>query len=212
MRVPVLAGLLATSLWSPSASGAQEPPIAPVPPTVVDDGPTETGVVSGRPHPESATEAGSRPVFQLPFRWDELWQAGSPHGTNHSALDFGPRRIGGNDDVVAAAAGTVQRVTCSGGSYPRVDHGNGWVSFYYHAINVNWSLVGRRVWPEPGWPMPARPPRAGGVRRSRTCTSPSSTTADPSPQTACRWAATPSTPPVPTTTGTGPRTATGRPW
>ena len=47
--------------------------------------------------------------------------------------------------MVAAAAGTVQRVTCSGGSYPRVDHGNGWVSHYYHVINVNWSLVGHRV-------------------------------------------------------------------
>ena len=116
-----------------------------MPPTVVDDGPTETGVVSGRPDPESATEAGARPIFQLPFRWDVLWQAGSPHENGHSALDFGPRRIGGNDDVVAAAAGTVQRVTCSGGSYPRVDHGNGWVSHYYHVINVNWSLVGHRV-------------------------------------------------------------------
>ena len=141
----MLAGLAATVLWSPSATGAQEAPTAPGPPTVVDDGPTETGEVSGRPHPESAPEAAGRPVFQLPFRWDELWQAGSPHEANDSALDFGPRRIGGNDDVVAAAAGTVQRVTCSGGSYPRVDHGNGWVSLYYHVINVNWSLVGHRV-------------------------------------------------------------------
>ena len=148
---PVLAGLLATSLWSPSASGAQEAPVAPVSPTVVDDGPTETGVVSGRPYPKSATEAGARPVFQLPFRWDELWQAGSPHATNHSALDFGPRRIGGIDDVVAAAAGTVQRVTCTGGSYPRVDHGSGWVSFYYHAITVNWSRGGHGVLAATRW-------------------------------------------------------------
>ncbi len=145
LRIPVLAGLLATSFWSPPATAAQEAPRAPVPPTVVDDGPTETGVVSGRPHPESAPEAAARPVFQLPFRWDQTWQAGSPHGDNNSALDFGPRRTGGIDDVVASAFGTMQRVTCSGGSYPRVDHGNGWVSHYYHVVNVNWSLVGRRV-------------------------------------------------------------------
>jgi hypothetical protein len=144
-RAAVLVGLLAASLWSTPPTAAQEAPTAQ-PSTVVDDGPTEVGVVTGRPDPESATEAGERPRFQLPFRWDELWQAGSPHGDNGSALDFGPRHIpGADDDVVAAAAGTVQRVTCSGGSYPRIDHGNGWVSHYYHVVNVNWSLVGRRV-------------------------------------------------------------------
>ena len=145
MRGAVLGGLLVTSLWASSATAAQEPPDGPGPVVVVDDGPTEQGVVTGAPHPGSATEAGARPIFQLPFRWDQQWQAGSPHSTGHSALDFGPRRTGGIDDVVAAAAGTVQRVTCSGGSYPRVDHGNGWVSHYYHVVNVNWSLVGHRV-------------------------------------------------------------------
>src|SRR5215204_1349711 len=112
-RALMLAGLLSTSLWWPTASEAQE---APRPTVVEDDGPTEVGVVTGRPEPESATESGSRPVFQLPFRWDETWQAGSPHAENNSALDFGPERgSGANDDVVASAAGTVQRVTCSGG-------------------------------------------------------------------------------------------------
>ena len=145
MRGALVAGLLVTTLWSPAATEAQQASDRPGPAAIPDDGPTERGVVIGAPHPEAATEAGTRPVFQLPFRWDEQWQAGSPHSTGNSALDFGPRRTGGNDDVVAAAAGTVQRVRCSGGSYPRVDHGRGWVSHYYHVVNVNWSLVGRRV-------------------------------------------------------------------
>jgi murein DD-endopeptidase MepM/ murein hydrolase activator NlpD len=144
-RILVLSVLLAAALWSPPAAAAPETsgPLRPV--VVTDDGPTEEGRVTGRPHPESLTEHGARPVFQLPFRWDQIWQAGSPHGVNNAALDFGPRRVGGIDDVVAAAAGTVQRVTCSAGSYPQVDHGNGWVTRYYHVVNVNWTLVGRRV-------------------------------------------------------------------
>jgi len=136
-RGVLVVGLVAAVLWPTSGSAASA--------QVVDDDPTETGVVIGRPHPESGAEHGGRPVFQLPFRWDETWQAGSPHADGDSALDFGPRRTGGNDDVVASAAGTVQRVRCSGGSYPRIDHGNGWVSHYYHVVNVNWGLVGRRV-------------------------------------------------------------------
>ncbi len=138
----VLVALLAASLWAPAAATAA--PTAPAP-VVDDDGPTEVGVVTGRPEPESTTEAGGRPFFQLPFRWDQTWQAGSPHAEAWSALDFGPRHVPGDDDVVASAAGTVQRVTCSGGSYPRIDHGNGWVSHYYHVVNVNWSLVGHHV-------------------------------------------------------------------
>src|SRR5262245_41048761 len=126
-RILVLVALVAAPLWATTV-GAQE--------VVVDDGPTAEGVVTGRPHLESASGHGVRPRFELACRWDQLWQAGSPHGPNNAALDFGPRRTGGIDDVVAAAAGTVQRVTCSGGSYPRVDHGNGWVSHYYHVINV----------------------------------------------------------------------------
>jgi hypothetical protein len=134
LRIAVLAGVAVASLWC-SAAGA-----APAP---VDDGPTEAGVVTGGgPTPEAA---GPPPIFQLPFRWDETWQAGSPHEANDSALDFGPRRTGGNDDVVASAAGVVQRVTCSGGSYPQIDHGGGWVSRYYHLVNVDWRLLGRRV-------------------------------------------------------------------
>jgi murein DD-endopeptidase MepM/ murein hydrolase activator NlpD len=125
--------VVATILW-----------MAPAGTAAADDGPTEDGVVTGRSQPDTRG-SGGRPTFQLPFRWDETWQAGSPHDTNGSALDFGPRRVGGNDDVVAAAAGTVRRVTCSGGSYPRIDHGNGWVSSYYHVVDVNWSLVGHRV-------------------------------------------------------------------
>jgi hypothetical protein len=136
-RTLVLVGLVVTSLW-PAPVGAQEP-------TPLSDGPSEAGAVHGAPAPESAEATATRPLFQLPFRWDEAWQAGSPHESNWSALDFGPRRTGGNDDVVASAPGTVQRVTCSGGSYPQVDHGNGWVSRYYHVINVNWSLVGHHV-------------------------------------------------------------------
>jgi murein DD-endopeptidase MepM/ murein hydrolase activator NlpD len=136
---------LVAAAWTAPPTSAQQPEgdAAPVP--IVDDHPTEEGVVIGPPHPESGTEAGERPLFQLPFRWDETWQAGSPHADGSSALDFGPRRSGGNDDVVAAAAGTVQRVRCSGGSYPRVDHGGGWVTHYYHVVDVNWGLVGQRV-------------------------------------------------------------------
>jgi murein DD-endopeptidase MepM/ murein hydrolase activator NlpD len=130
-RILVVAGVLGAAVCAPATSAAA-------------DGPTEEGVVSGHPPPE-ARASGGRPVFQLPFRWDQTWQAGSPHDTNGSALDFGPRRVGGNDDVVASAAGVVRRVTCAGGSYPRIDHGGGWVSSSYNIVNVNWSLVGRRV-------------------------------------------------------------------
>lgn len=96
-----------------------------------------------------AHAAGARPYFQLPFQLGQTWQAGAPHthGGNgvgaRGSLDFGP--TGTNKKVVAIAAGTVYRVTCTGGSYLGVDHGNGWKSTYYHLTSQQTSLVGKRV-------------------------------------------------------------------
>jgi Ricin-type beta-trefoil lectin domain-like/Peptidase family M23 len=96
-----------------------------------------------------AHAAGARPYFQLPFQLGQTWKAGAPHtngGNNvgsRGSLDFGP--TGTNKSVVAIAAGTVYRISCSGGSYLGVDHGNGWKSTYYHLTSQQTSLIGKRV-------------------------------------------------------------------
>lgn len=92
-----------------------------------------------------AEGAGAAPVWQLPFENGQRWQAGSPHSTDFSALDFGPTSGNTNRRVVAAAAGTVYRIDCSGGSYLGIDHGSGWSSTYYHLVNQQMQLVGKAV-------------------------------------------------------------------
>ena len=72
-RVAVVAAVVVVVLWSAPATAAHAAP------TVAADDPTEVGVVIGPADPGAATENGARPVFQLPFRWDQTWQAGAPH-------------------------------------------------------------------------------------------------------------------------------------
>ncbi|GAA1753969.1 hypothetical protein GCM10009810_12260 [Nostocoides vanveenii] len=97
-----------------------------------------------------APRAGATPLWQLPFENGQRWQAGAPHTSNgnnvgvRGSIDFGPV-AGANSRVVAVAAGTVYKVTCSGGFYLGIDHGNGWRSTYYHLTNQQGGLVGQRV-------------------------------------------------------------------
>jgi hypothetical protein len=92
----------------------------------------------------TAAAAGPPPAWQLPFPAGVAWQAGAPH-EGFAALDFGPSG-GAGRTVVAAAAGTVYVVTCTGGgSYLGVDHGQGWRSTYYHLVNEARGLVGQYV-------------------------------------------------------------------
>ncbi|MEU1973474.1 peptidoglycan DD-metalloendopeptidase family protein [Microbacterium sp. NPDC019599] len=99
----------------------------------------------------TAVAAGPMPVWQLPFEAGQRWQAGSPHASSsvenapRASLDFGPGSSGTNSRVVAMAAGTVYSITCSGGSYLGIDHGNGWRSTYYHLKNQQTGLIGKSV-------------------------------------------------------------------
>ncbi len=87
------------------------------------------------------------PDWHLPFPVGESWYAGAPHGENLSALDFGP--ASGVGEVVAVASGTVGWFEChDGGRFIQIDHGAGFMSTYYHVVNVRAELVGR--WIEAG--------------------------------------------------------------
>lgn len=108
------------------------------------------GVTVSATPPGRADAAGPMPAWQLPFESGQRWQAGAPHtsGGNgvgaRGALDFGPSGSSSRR-VVSVAAGTVYRISCAGGSYLGVDHGNGWRSTYYHLTNYQFGLVGRTV-------------------------------------------------------------------
>lgn len=90
------------------------------------------------------------PAWQLPFENGQRWQAGAPHtvgGNNvgvRSTVDFGPI-AGSNGRVVTIASGTVYQISCAGGVFLGVDHGNGWRSTYYHLTNQQTGLIGRSV-------------------------------------------------------------------
>lgn len=87
------------------------------------------------------------PDWQLPWRVGESWQAGAPHGTNNGSLDFGP--VGGVGNVAAIASGTVGWFQCDdGGRYLQIEHGDGWMSTYYHLTEIRTELVGD--WVEAG--------------------------------------------------------------
>lgn len=98
--------------------------------------------------------AGPQPNWQLPFQNGQTWRANAPHhdegekgtASTWGSIDFGPQSGASNRKVVAIAAGTVFKKTCSnGGWYMGVDHGNGWKSTYYHLSNVQSGLVGKKV-------------------------------------------------------------------
>ena len=104
--------------------------------------------------PASVLAASAPPVsmFQLPWEQGRAWypydgldngirrSTSSPHYYNNGgALDFAPRAkmtIGedtSNDWVTAAAAGTVYQV---GSCFIKIDHGNGWITEYWHLDNI----------------------------------------------------------------------------
>jgi hypothetical protein len=91
-------------------------------------------------------------MFQLPWEQGKAWvsydgldngwkrPSTSPHNyRNGGAIDFAPRInmvVGedtSNDWVTAAAAGTVTQV---GSCFVKIDHGNGWVTEYWHLDNI----------------------------------------------------------------------------
>lgn len=87
------------------------------------------------------------PDWLLPWPVGESWKAGAPHGTNNGSVDFGP--ADGVGDVAAIASGTVGWFQCdSGGRYLQIEHGDGWVSTYYHLGQIRTELIGR--WVEAG--------------------------------------------------------------
>lgn len=91
-------------------------------------------------------------MFQLPWEQGKAWvsydgldngwrrPSTSPHNYNMGgAIDFAPRvkmTVGedtSNDWVTAAAAGTVTQV---GSCFIKIDHGNGWLTEYWHLDNI----------------------------------------------------------------------------
>ncbi|MGR6900395.1 M23 family metallopeptidase [Glutamicibacter sp. V16R2B1] len=97
--------------------------------------------------------AGPPPNWRLPFQNGQSWKANAPHdfeGEKGSAaqwgsIDFGPQNGAANRKVVSIAAGKVYKISCSGGWYLGVDHGNGWKSTYYHLTSQQSGLIGKTV-------------------------------------------------------------------
>lgn len=100
----------------------------------------------------SANSAPSPDMFQLPWEQGKAWvsydgldngwrrPSSSPHNFQKGgAIDFAPRvkmTVGedtSNDWVTAAAAGTVTQV---GSCYIKIDHGNGWITEYWHLDKI----------------------------------------------------------------------------
>ncbi|MFE9691344.1 peptidoglycan DD-metalloendopeptidase family protein [Micromonospora sp. NPDC005806] len=95
-----------------------------------------------------ATPAMAAPTFKVPFPCNQSWsgQTRSDHSPAY-AIDFN-RTDDLGDPVVASAPGTVDRVTDLGGTsygkYVRIDHGNGYTTYYAHLSGFNVS-VGQTV-------------------------------------------------------------------
>ena len=109
-------------------------------------------ILSAIPGIASAASAPPVDMFQLPWEQGKAWvsydgldnglkrSSTSPHNyKNGGAIDFAPRvkmTVGedtSNDWVVAAAAGTVYQV---GSCYIKIEHGNGWITEYWHLDNI----------------------------------------------------------------------------
>ncbi|KAB1915078.1 M23 family metallopeptidase [Micromonospora sp. AMSO31t] len=95
-----------------------------------------------------AAPAMAAPTFKVPFPCNQSWsgQTRSDHSPAY-AIDFN-RTDDLGDPVVASAPGTVDRVTDLGGTsygkYVRIDHGNGYTTYYAHLSSFNVS-VGQTV-------------------------------------------------------------------
>ncbi|MGN9777072.1 peptidoglycan DD-metalloendopeptidase family protein [Micromonospora sp. H33] len=95
-----------------------------------------------------AAPAAAAPTFKVPFPCGQSWSGQTR--TDHSpayAIDFN-RTDDLGDPVVASASGTVDRVTDLGGTsygkYVRINHGNGYTTYYAHLNGFNVS-VGQSV-------------------------------------------------------------------
>lgn len=95
-----------------------------------------------------AAPAMAAPTFKVPFPCNQSWsgQTRSDHSPAY-AVDFN-RTDDLGDPVVASAPGTVDRVTDLGGTsygkYVRINHGNGYTTYYAHLSGFNVS-VGQTV-------------------------------------------------------------------
>ncbi|MFR9775168.1 peptidoglycan DD-metalloendopeptidase family protein [Micromonospora sp. MS34] len=95
-----------------------------------------------------ATPAMAAPTFKVPFPCNQSWsgQTRSDHSPAY-AVDFN-RTDDLGDPVVASAPGTVDVVTNLGstsyGKYVRINHGNGYTTYYAHLNGFNVS-VGQTV-------------------------------------------------------------------
>ena len=90
------------------------------------------------------------PTLWLPFAWHSSWWANGPHSDNGESgtrnnVDLGPGGDGVDGDALAAAAGVAHVHACPPGLgwYVRVDHGNGWMTQYWHLGSVASGLDGR---------------------------------------------------------------------
>ncbi|MFG1777180.1 M23 family metallopeptidase [Micromonospora sp. NPDC049051] len=95
-----------------------------------------------------ASPAAAAPSFRVPFPCNQTWsgQTRSDHSPQY-AIDFNRANDHG-DPVKASAPGTVDRVTNLGdtsyGRYVRINHGNGYTTYYAHLSGFNVS-VGQTV-------------------------------------------------------------------
>ncbi|NWF63799.1 MAG: peptidoglycan DD-metalloendopeptidase family protein [Chloroflexi bacterium] len=109
-------------------------------------------LLSAIPSGVFADSAPPLDMFQLPWEQGKAWvsydgldngwrrPSASPHSyKNGGAIDFAPRVnmvVGedtSNDWVAAAATGTVTQV---GSCYVKIDHGNGWITEYWHLDKI----------------------------------------------------------------------------
>ncbi|WP_422771724.1 M23 family metallopeptidase [Plantactinospora sp. WMMC1484] len=91
-----------------------------------------------------ASPAAAAPTFRVPFPCNQTWSGQTR--TNHSpqyAIDFNRANDQG-DPVKASAPGTVDVVANLGdtsyGRYVRINHGNGYTTYYAHLSGFNTSV------------------------------------------------------------------------
>ena len=94
-------------------------------------------------------QAAAAPALQLPFKKGATWWVNGPHSHDgktgkRNSVDIGP---GGatSATVLAAAGGIAHVVTCSGGKYVTIDHGDGWSTRYRHLGSVAQGIDGKRL-------------------------------------------------------------------
>ncbi|MBB5872164.1 hypothetical protein F4553_005598 [Allocatelliglobosispora scoriae] len=105
---------------------------------------TLAAVVAGAAIIIPSAPALAAPVFKVPFPCGQVWsgQTRSDHSPAY-AVDFNRTNDDG-DPVVASAPGTVDVVANLGstsyGKYVRINHGNGWTTYYAHLSSFNTSV------------------------------------------------------------------------